>query len=47
MTCSCGGVIVEVHARRWCIKRYADGGCGGVWMRGQDGLWRAQKGGFA
>jgi hypothetical protein len=29
----CGGTVAVVLARAWCIKPYADGGCGAFYQR--------------
>lgn len=36
---NCNHDFVTVGARRWCVRRYTHGGCGGFWsLRG--GAWR-------
>lgn len=32
----CGGEVIEVLLRAWCIRPYASGGCGSFWAR-----WRS------
>lgn len=33
----CGGEVVSVGRRAWCIRPYADGGCGAFYVqRGRD-----------
>ncbi len=39
----CGGEVVTVQKRAWCVKTYATGGCGGYWtLRAQ--TWRKTEG---
>jgi hypothetical protein len=43
-TCpACGGDVVEVGKRAWCVKLYATGGCGGFWQL-RAGRWRRSEG---
>jgi len=35
---SCRCALITVGARRWCVTRYADGGCGGFWSL-RSGRW--------
>lgn len=35
----CGGPVVVVLNRAWCVGRYSEGGCGGYWER-KGGKWR-------
>lgn len=35
----CGGEVMLLGDRAWCMKPYADGGCGGH-FRYVDGRWR-------
>ena len=35
----CGGLVVVLLARAWCLKLYAEDGCGGFWQR-RGGRWR-------
>ncbi len=42
-TCKkCGGRVIVVLNRAWCVKRYGDGGCGSDFVR-RDGRWKALK----
>lgn len=29
---TCGGSVVVVGKRAWCVQTYAKGGCGGFWL---------------
>lgn len=36
--CDCKHVWVEVGARRWCVRRYDEGGCGAFQVK-RAGQW--------
>lgn len=36
----CGGSLVVVAKRAWCIARYRDGGCGSFFTLNGNGDWR-------
>ena len=29
---TCGGPLITVLARRWCVQPYSKNGCGGFWV---------------
>lgn len=37
----CGGELLTVGGRRWCIQPYHENGCAGFWTRRRDG-WRRE-----
>jgi hypothetical protein len=40
-TCKkCGGPVIVVLKRAWCVQRYDLGGCGGYWVL-RNGKWKA------
>jgi hypothetical protein len=43
MRCQCEHIWVEVLNRRWCVRRYDEGGCGVFQRRRAPGSpWRAE-----
>lgn len=39
---NCGGVLVRVDLRAWCVATYLSGGCSSYWTA-ETGEWRRVK----